>query len=204
MNFFDRARFDGTRTVALIALSAALAAEFVWLAGQIFRDQTPLSDLIRPLIFTGAFFAIAATRGHHRWINTIGRFVIAAAFFLALRSRFSDFDGFIRYTGVVNSFMPQAIIPTLAVVATVLETICCVSMLAGFKLHFAAISSGMLLFVFATAMTISGLEQFSWAVYVLAMGGWLLATVDASILSLDALFPANRKENPWKSPVATR
>ncbi len=198
MNFLDSARFERSKAAALIALSVALSIQLAWFVSQIFFSGTPLSGLIRPLIFTGAFAAVAVTRGHYRWINTVARFVIVGAFVLALQSRFSDFNGFIRYTGVVNSFMPQAIIPALAVLAPIAEVACCFSMLAGLKLRYAAAGSGMLLFLFASAMTLSGLEQFTWAVYVLAMGGWMLATVDASMLSLDALFLKRRKETTWK------
>jgi len=57
--------------------------------------------------------------------------VIAGAFLLALWNRFDDFNGFIRYTGVVNSFMPRIVIPGLAVLATIAELTCCLSMLVG-------------------------------------------------------------------------
>ena len=195
MKIFDPARFTASRTAALTALSVALLVQLAWFAGQLFVSQTALTDLTRPLIFTGAFLAVAVTRGHYRWINTIGRLVIASAFLLALWNRFDDFNGFIRYTGVVNSFMPQAIIPGLAVMASIMEIACCALMFVGLKIRFAAAASGLLLFLFATAMTISGLEQFTWAVYVLATGGWMLATVDASMLSLDALFFTKRKDS---------
>jgi uncharacterized membrane protein YphA (DoxX/SURF4 family) len=204
MKIFDPARFAATRTAALVALSVALVVQMAWFAGQLFVAQTALTDLTRPLIFTVAFLAVAVTRGDYRLINTIGRFVIAAAFLLALWNRFDDFNGFIRYAGLVNSFMPQATVPGLAVLATIAEITCCFLMFVGLKLRFAAAGSGLLLFLFATAMTISGLEQFTWAVYVLAMGGWMLATVDASMLSLDALFFTKRKDSSWKSPAATR
>ena len=204
MKIFDPARFTAGRTAALAALSVALLVQMAWFAGQLFVSQTALTDLRRPLIFTGAFLAVAVTRGHYRLINTIGRFVIAGAFLLALWNRFDDFNGFIRYTGVVNSFMPQAIVPGMAVIATIMEMTCCFLMFVGLKLRLTAAASGLLLFMFATAMTISGLEQFTWAVYVLATGGWMLATVDASMLSLDALFSSKRKDHSRQSPVAMR
>jgi uncharacterized membrane protein YphA (DoxX/SURF4 family) len=188
MNIVDPARLTAGSTVALVALSIALFIQTIWFARQIFVLQTELANLTRSLIFTGAFLAVAVTRGHYRAINTLARFVIASAFLLALWNRFDDFNGFIRYTGVVNSFMPRTTIPALAVLATIAEITCCFLMSVGFKLRLAAAGSGWLLFLFATAMTISGLEQFTWAVYVLATGGWMLATVDASMLSLDALF----------------
>src|SRR6266850_5067077 len=127
----DPAKFERSRTAALVALSAALLVQLAWFAKQAFFSQSALPDLTRPLIFTGAFVAIAVTRGRYRAINTIGRFVIAGAFLLALWNRFDDFNGFIRYTGVVNSFMPRIVIPGLAVLATIAELTCCLSMLVG-------------------------------------------------------------------------
>jgi uncharacterized membrane protein YphA (DoxX/SURF4 family) len=204
MNIFDPATFQRRRTAALIALSVALLVQLIWFAREVFFDQTALASLTRPVIFTAAFVAVSVTRGQYRAVNTIGRLVIAGAFLLALWNRFDDFNRFIRYTGIVNSFMPRATIPLLAILATVAEITCCLTMFVGLKVRFAAAASGLLLFLFATAMTISGLEQFTWAVYVLATGGWMLSTVDASMLSLDGLFFTNRKETSWKSPVATR
>lgn len=204
MNIFDPAKLQRSKTAALIALSVALLAQLSWFAKEVLFSQTTLADLTRPLIFTGAFVAVAVTRGQYRGINTIGRFVIAGAFLLALWNRFDDFNRFIRYAGLVNSFMPRTTIPVLAILATVAEITCCVTMFVGLKVRFAAAASGLLLFLFATAMTISGLEQFTWAVYVLATGGWMLSTVDASMLSVDGLFFTKRKETSWKSPVATR
>jgi uncharacterized membrane protein YphA (DoxX/SURF4 family) len=179
---------DSQRQLALIALSIALLVQIIWFVQQIFVAQTAVSTLTRPLIFTAAFAAVAITRGRYVWINSVGRFVVASAFLLALWNRFDNFAGFIRYTGTVNSFMPASTIPILAVVATMAEITCCVLLFLGLKTRFAAAGAGVLLFSFATAMTISGLEQFTWAVYVLATGSLTLATVDASLVSLDGLF----------------
>src|SRR5262249_28114306 len=143
-------------------------------------SHTPVATLTRPLVFTVAFIAVAATRGRIRFINSVARFVVASAFLLALWNRFDDFSRFIGYAGTVLSFMPRSSIPTLAVLATIGEVACCVCLFLGMRVRLAALASGILLFMFATAMTISGLTQFDWAVYVLSMGGLTLATVDAS------------------------
>jgi len=66
----------------------------------------------------------------------------------------------------------------------------------------ASAGSAILLFMFATSMVISGLSQFDWAVYVLAAGAFILATVDATLLSIDSIVLT--KEESWNSPVATR
>jgi hypothetical protein len=56
-------------------------------------------------------------------------------------------------------------------------------------------------FLFATSMVISGLSQFEWAVYVLAAGAFMLATVDATLLSIDSIMLQKKKS--WNSRVAT-
>ena len=48
--------------------------------------------------------------------------------------------------------------------------------------------SALLLFTFATAMVLSGLSEMQYGVYLMAIAAWALATIDASALSVDALF----------------
>src|SRR5215510_14671753 len=189
------------RMPALIALAAALAAQTVWTVWQVTTFGFAFGVLWRPLAFTTVFLFVAATRGAVRFINALGRVTIASAFLLALWNRFDNFSGFIRYAGLVLSFMPAAVVPLLAVIATACEVSLCVAMLLGFKTRWASAGSAMLLFMFATSMVISGLSQFEWAVYVLATGAFTLATADATLLSVDSI--ALRKEKTWNSPVAT-
>jgi hypothetical protein len=75
-------------------------------------------------------------------------------------------------------------------------------MFFGFKTRWASAGSAILLFMFASSMVISGLSQFDWAVYVLAAGAFTLASVDATLLSIDSI--VLRKEESWNSPVAAR
>lgn len=82
--------------------------------------------------------------------------------------------------------MPHAVIPTLAVLATIAEIAFGLTMLLGISIRNAAIGSAILLFIFATAMTVSRLSQFAYAVYLMSAGALSLATVDASFLSVDA------------------
>jgi uncharacterized membrane protein YphA (DoxX/SURF4 family) len=105
----------------------------------------------------------------------------------ALLERPGDWNRFVRYTARVNSFLPYRMIPTLAILATALECILCAAILFGIKTRWAAGGSAVLLFFFATAMTISGLSQAEWAVYVLSAGAFALTTTDASLLSVDRL-----------------
>jgi uncharacterized membrane protein YphA (DoxX/SURF4 family) len=186
---------------ALIALTAILGAQIVWIVWQLMTTGFAFAALWRPVAFTIVFLLVAVTRGRMRVINTLGRVMIAVAFLSALWNRFDDFSRFIRYAGLVLSFMPPAIVPFLAVIATAVEVGLCIAMFFGFKTRWASAGSAILLFLFATSMVVSGLSQFEWAVYVLAAGAFMLTTVDATLLSIDSTMPG--KEKSWNSPVAT-
>ena len=99
-----------------------------------------------------------------------------------------DFQHFIAYTAQVNAFAPAAIVPALAVLATIAEGTFGVTMLLGVRVWLASVGSALLLFTFATAMVLSGLSQFQYGVYLMSIAAWALATVDASALSVDSLF----------------
>jgi uncharacterized membrane protein YphA (DoxX/SURF4 family) len=189
------------RIPALIALTAALSAQILWIAWQLMTAGFAFAVFWRPVVFTLVFLLVAVTRGTVRFINALGRVTIASAFLLALWDRFDDFSRFIRYAGLVLSFMPPSIVPTLAVIATAGEVGLCIAMFFGFKTRWASAGSAILLFLFATSMVMSGLSQFGWAVYVLSAGAFMLATVDATLLSIDSIIPW--KEKSWNSPVAT-
>jgi uncharacterized membrane protein YphA (DoxX/SURF4 family) len=175
------------KTIALAALSVAVVAQFVWFGVQFFSSGTPAGNLTRPLLFTGAFVLVLATRGNVRVLNMVARFTVAGAFLSALWNRFDNFAGFISYTAKVNSFLHLSVIPATAVLATIAEILCCALLIVGLQLPFATVASAVLLFMFASAMTLSGLSQSEWAVYVLSTGAFMLSTVDASLLSVDAI-----------------
>ena len=183
------------KTWSLIALAIVLALQILWTIRQIMMAGFSFDALWRPLAFTTAFLLVAVTRGEVRLINALGRLTIAGAFLSALWNRFDNFSGFIRYAARVLSFVPASLVPMLAVIATACEVGLCAAMLFGFRTRWASGASGLLLFMFATSMVISGLSQFEWAVYVLATGAFVLTTVDATLFSIDSI--ALR----WNSPV---
>ena len=61
------------------------------------------------------------------------------------------------------------------------------AMLLGIKTRWAAGGSAALLLLFAAAMTMSGVSQAGWAVYVLSAGALALTRSNASSLSVDSL-----------------
>jgi uncharacterized membrane protein YphA (DoxX/SURF4 family) len=189
------------RRLSLLLLGVALAAQGVWTIWQITTNGFSFDAMWRPLTYSIPFLLVAVTQGNVRALNALGRVMIAIAFLLALWSRFSNFSGFIRYTGTVLSFMPDASIPLLAVAATICEVSLCAAMFVGFKTRWASAASAVLLLMFATSMVVSGLSQFEWAVYVLSAGAFVLATADATLFSVDAILAT--KETARPSPVAT-
>jgi putative oxidoreductase len=68
---------------------------------------------------------------------------------------YGNFDGFVRYTAKVNSFMPAFSIPFLAWTATVAELVLGVLLLLGLWPRWTGLASALLLILFGTAMAIS-------------------------------------------------
>jgi putative oxidoreductase len=93
------------------------------------------------------------------------RIALGAAFLSGIADRFGlyrgrnvgygNFDGFLRYTAQVNSFMPATTIPFLAWAATAAEFFLGVALIAGIWPRWVAIGSAVLLILFGMAMAIS-------------------------------------------------
>jgi putative oxidoreductase len=113
------------------------------------------------------------------------RMAIATAFLSAVAGRFGlwdralDWAPFVRFihrTGEVNAFMPAFTIPFLAVAATAAEISCGLALIIGFQLRRMAFVSGVLLALFASAMTISlGVKPpLDYSVFSASAGAFLL------------------------------
>ena len=100
-----------------------------------------------------------------------------------------NYARFVTYTAKLNWFLPAPIIPALAIIATVAETLFGLNLVFGWKTRITALLSGILLTTFALSMTISlGMEApLSFSVYSAAGGAFLLATCTEFPLSLDSL-----------------
>jgi uncharacterized membrane protein YphA (DoxX/SURF4 family) len=195
------------RLSAFVILWIALIAQVIWMCVHHFRLHEPWSSMSYPLTYAVPFLFLAITYGRVRWIAALLRLPVAAAFLDAVADRlgllgphgtpgvaWGDFSHFIAYTAVLNSFMPHAIIPALAVLATIGETTFGITLLLGIRLHLASLGSAILLFLFATAMIISGSSQFSYGVYLMSAGTLALSTVDASLFSVDAILGHKKSE----------
>ena len=129
------------------------------------------------------------------------RIALGAAFLSAVASRLGlwdktldlkHFTRFIQYTSEVNSFMPGAVIPYIAVAATIAETSLGILLILGFWPRWVPLASAILLAMLGTAMAISfGLESpMDYSVFS--------ASGAAVLLALNAIRHKNRPalDNP--------
>jgi len=190
------------KRLAFWILGVALVAQIAWIAIERVHSQRGWSGLLYPLFVTIGFTALALTREHFRFIPALLRIFIGIAFVSAICDRFRTvrrarytgsvvgyFENFVSYTAQVNSFLPGRMIPALAVVESFIEGALGIAMLLGLAVRPVSIASTALLSALGVAMTVSlGVSsQFSFAVFVLAAGAFVIANVDATLLSLDTL-----------------
>ncbi len=188
------------KRIAFVILALALAAQIAWMAFNHFSRGAGWLSMAWPLEFALPFVLLVLTGGGVRWIASLLRLPIAIGFLSAVCDRlgllgksgtpgiaWGDFAHFTAYTAQVNSFMPAAIIPVLAVAATVCEIVFGIALLLGWRIRWFALGSAVLLFLFATAMTVSGLSQFEYGVYAMSAGAWALSTTDPSLVSVDSM-----------------
>ncbi|HWJ29221.1 MAG TPA: hypothetical protein VNS32_21960, partial [Flavisolibacter sp.] len=93
------------------------------------------------------------------------RISLSAGFLSAVADRFGFWDKahsawgnwqtFIHYTQTLNPWFPEPIIPFIGGLATLLEILFAIGLLTRFKTVFTATGSGVLLLLFALAMTLS-------------------------------------------------
>jgi len=122
-----------------------------------------------------------------RWFLRLG---LAAGFLSAVADRFGlwgmpgdpgvawgEWRVFEGSVAVLNWFVPAALIPALAWVATLAEVAFAVALVVGWRLRWCAFGSGLLLLSFALTMTISGGVKgpLDYSVFVAAGGAFLLA-----------------------------
>jgi len=139
-------------------------------------SRLSISDKVRPINWERAGILYA-------------RIAVAAAFLSAVASRFGLWDGtldlkhfvnFISYAGEVNSFLPRAVIPSVAVLATICETSLGILLILGLWPRWISLGSAVLLAMFGTAMAISfGIKSpMDYSVFS-ASGASLLLALDA-------------------------
>jgi len=174
--------------------------------------------LLYPICTTAACVLLAVAKGRFPWLTTAARILLGLEFAVPVADRlgllgphgtpgvsWGDFRHFIAYTAHVNAFAPAAIVPALAVLATIYEGTLAITLLLGVRTRIAALAALVLLCVYATAMTVSGLgfgdgSQFYYAVLVLAAAALVIAVTDRSQLSADGFFARFLRTNKAQVP----
>ena len=123
------------------------------------------------------------------------RIALAAGFLSAVADRFGlwggpgapqvawgDWAHFVAYTATLNWFVPAAVVPVLAIVATSAEVLLALLLLAGYRLRWTAAASGGLLLLFAIAMTaaIGPKAPLDYSVFVAAAAAFLLSSLSST------------------------
>ncbi|MBV6522494.1 MAG: hypothetical protein MNPFHGCM_02642 [Gemmatimonadaceae bacterium] len=100
-----------------------------------------------------------------------------------------DFTQFTQYTAQLNPWAPPGLISTLAVTATIAEIVLGTALLVGIFTCRAALASGVLLSLFAVAMTIgTGIKSpLDASVFTAAAGAFALALLGPGPWSVDGL-----------------
>jgi uncharacterized membrane protein YphA (DoxX/SURF4 family) len=106
-----------------------------------------------------------------------------------------NYARFVDYTAKLNWFLPAAMIPAVAMIATAAETLFGLSLVLGWKTRITALLSGVLLITFALTMTMAlGVKApLNASVFSAAGGALLLATCADFPFSLDELLRRNKK-----------
>ncbi|WP_339895070.1 DoxX family protein [uncultured Algibacter sp.] len=127
------------------------------------------------------------------------RFAISLGFLSAVADRFGiwskdvsvwgNWDNFLSYTQMINPWIPNSLIPTIGILATVAEIAVAIFLIIGFKTELFAKLSGFLLLVFALSMTFStGIKgAFDYSVFSASAGAFALSLMKEKYLELDNL-----------------
>ncbi|HEY1809534.1 MAG TPA: hypothetical protein VGG42_13285 [Acidobacteriaceae bacterium] len=191
----------GYRRLASLALWIALAVEAVWLLFERFGHHAAWKSLEQPTVFFALFALLALLGTRVFWYPLAIRVFFAYEFGAAVADRlgwlgppgsgvgWGDFTHFVAYTHRVNAFLPVSFAFPLALIATVAESTFTVTLLLGIWTRLSCLGAAVLLCLFGSAMTASGLShgQFYYAVFLLAAGAWTMSAIDPTWLSLDRL-----------------
>ena len=136
-----------------------------------------------------------------RGLETLfARLALAAGFLSAVADRFGiwgppggagvawgDFASFTDYAARINPWAPATLMPTVAWTATLAEVALALLLIVGYRTRWAAFGSGVLLLLFALAMTAgTGIKSaFDASVFAASAAGFLLSTQKRFPLSLD-------------------
>lgn len=124
---------------------------------------------------------------------------LSAAFLSAVADRFGawpvavsawgNWDAFLAYTQSLNPLVPSSLIPILGGLVTGLEVVLGIFLLLGFKTSWSAKVSGLLLLLFALAMTFTGgiKGPLDYSVFSAAAAAFGLSVINERYLEVDSL-----------------
>lgn len=124
------------------------------------------------------------------------RAAISLSFLSAVADRFGlwgekysvwdNWGNFVAYTKVINPWLPQGIIETVAALATGAEILFALCLLVGYKTELFAKLSGLLLLLFALSMTFStGIKgAFDYSVFSASAAAFALAQMKNKFLEI--------------------
>src|SRR5690606_17514708 len=127
------------------------------------------------------------------------RLALSAGFLSAVADRFGwwskevsawgNWDNFLEYTGILNPWFPESIIPIIGTMATIAEIVLAIGLIIGFKTEWFAKLSGFLLLIFALSMTFSiGIKApFDYSVFIAAAAAFALSRMKEKYYELDNL-----------------
>ena len=136
------------------------------------------------------------------------RLALGLSFLSALADRFGlwgpfgrpnvswgTFARFVMYTGKLNWFLPEGLIPALAIIATCAEGLLGLCLVIGWHTRTAALLSGILLTLFGVTMAVAlGVKApLDFSVFSAAGGALLLATCTEFPVSADQLRQGTNK-----------
>jgi uncharacterized membrane protein YphA (DoxX/SURF4 family) len=106
-----------------------------------------------------------------------------------------NYARFVDYTAKLNWFLPAAMIPAVAIIATAAETLFGLLLILGWKTRITALLSGVLLTTFALTMTMAlGVKApLNFSVFSAAGGALFLGVCENFPFSLDELLRWNRQ-----------
>ncbi|VAV85763.1 hypothetical protein MNBD_BACTEROID02-701 [hydrothermal vent metagenome] len=131
-----------------------------------------------------------------KFIKLFLRIAIALGFLSAVADRFGfwakdvsawgNWDSFLEYTQLINPWMPSTLVLIVGTVATVIEIVCAISLLIGFKVEIFAKISGFLMLTFALAMiTSTGIKGvFDYSVLSASAGAFALSQLKDKYLEI--------------------
>lgn len=135
----------------------------------------------------------------YKIIKLFLRLAISAGFLSAVADRFGwwgkkvsvwgNWNAFLEYTQLINPWVPDSLIPTIGIAATVAEVLFALFLFIGFKTELTAKLSGFLLLLFALSMTFStGIKTaFDFSVFTASAGAFALSLLKEKYLEVDLL-----------------